>query len=55
MNLTFEQAIQEDRQWPRHCRISHAKLMRKQATDVVERKVWQDVLEANARSAEDKR
>lgn len=45
--MNLQDYLKADRQWPRHCRIGHAKLMLSMAQTKEDRAFWNAVLEAN--------
>lgn len=45
--MTVNEWLKQDRQWPRACRIGHARFMWRKAETATDRDFWLMVLEAN--------
>jgi hypothetical protein len=47
----LEQYLREDRQWPKHLRIAHAKYRMKMAESKEDKSFWKQVILANTESS----
>ncbi len=51
--MNLRDYLLQDRQWPRHCRIGHAKLQLSKAMTLHQKQFWQGVMQANQRHQKD--